>query len=119
MVKNSLVKIKAHPPYNEELEAPVLLNPLARTSLDKTGEYLFPAKLATKHAIDARNVEVLAKSLSPSSAAGVGVDQELISAVPSGNPTFVARNFTEAEIAYCRAQPHPAASFAARCRHAS
>jgi len=39
---------------------------------------------------------------------------ELISAVPSSNPTFVQRNFTEAEINYCRLQPAPAASFAAR-----
>lgn len=39
---------------------------------------------------------------------------ELITSVPSHNPTFVARNFTEAEIAYCRAQPSPASSFAAR-----
>lgn len=39
---------------------------------------------------------------------------ELISSVPSSNPTFVERNFTEAEIAYCRAQPSPASSFAAR-----
>lgn len=34
--------------------------------------------------------------------------------MPSWNPTFVERNFTEAEIAYCRGQPSPAASFAAR-----
>lgn len=39
---------------------------------------------------------------------------ELISAVPSSNPTFVARNFTDAEVVYCQAQPSPAASFAAR-----
>ena len=39
---------------------------------------------------------------------------ELISSVPSHNPTFVSRNFTEAEIAYCRAQPLPMSSFAAR-----
>ena len=39
---------------------------------------------------------------------------ELISSVPSWNPTFVDRNFTDAEIAYCQAQPSPAASFAAR-----
>ena len=38
----------------------------------------------------------------------------MISAVPSSNPTFVARNFTDAEIAYCRSQPSPEASFAAR-----
>ena len=39
---------------------------------------------------------------------------ELITAVPSGNPTFVSRNFTDAEITYCRSQPSPPASFAAR-----
>lgn len=39
---------------------------------------------------------------------------ELITSVPYHNPTFIARNFTDAEIAYCRAQPSPASSFAAR-----
>jgi len=39
---------------------------------------------------------------------------ELISSVPSHNPTFVSRNFTDAEIAYCRSQPSPPSSFAAR-----
>ena len=34
--------------------------------------------------------------------------------MPSWNPTFVERNFTGAEIAYCRGQPLPEASFAAR-----
>lgn len=34
--------------------------------------------------------------------------------MPSSNPNFVARNYTEAEIAYCESQPNPAASFAAR-----
>ena len=34
--------------------------------------------------------------------------------MPSWNPTFVERNFTEAEISYCKSQPSPAASFAAR-----
>lgn len=34
--------------------------------------------------------------------------------MPSSNPTFVSRNFTEAEVEYCRSQPSPAASFAAR-----
>lgn len=39
---------------------------------------------------------------------------ELISSVPSENHTFISRNFTDAEIAYCRAQPSFQASFAAR-----
>lgn len=35
MTHNSLVKIKEHPSYSKELEGPVLLNSLARASLDK------------------------------------------------------------------------------------
>jgi fatty acid synthase subunit alpha, fungi type len=34
--------------------------------------------------------------------------------VPTENHTFISRNFTDAEIAYCRAQPSCRASFAAR-----
>ena len=37
----------------------------------------------------------------------------LISSVPSHNPTFVSRHFTEAEITHCRSQPSPPSSFAA------
>lgn len=49
-----------------------------------------------------------------SSLTSCGSSIELISAVPSHNPTFVSRNFTDAEIAYCNAQPSPPSSFAAR-----
>jgi phosphopantetheine--protein transferase-like protein len=34
--------------------------------------------------------------------------------VPTENQTFISRNFTDAEIAYCRAQPSFQSSFAAR-----
>ena len=34
--------------------------------------------------------------------------------MPTENQTFISRNFTDAEIAYCRAQPSFQASFAAR-----
>ncbi|KAJ6624064.1 fatty acid synthase [Mycena sp. CBHHK59/15] len=120
MIKNTLVKIKEHPPYTPDLEAPVLLNSLARASLDpKTGSYTFKANLASlKVPMDVTNVEAVTNSFAPldtsAGVIGVGVDQELISAVPSSNPTFVSRNFTALEIAYCRAQPSPPSSFAAR-----
>lgn len=45
---------------------------------------------------------------------GVGTDAVLISAVPVSNPTFVERNFTTGEVAYCEKQPDSKASFAAR-----
>ncbi|KAG6813968.1 hypothetical protein H0H92_005223, partial [Tricholoma furcatifolium] len=141
MIKNSLVKIKEHPPYLGDMEGKVLLNSLARATLDpKTGEYSF-TKWNNDVTLDTSNVKALtdiveAGGLSEQVAesfVGVGVDQgqfiflvtnlayslgcdlsELISAVPSHNPTFVARNFTAAEVAYCNAQPSPPASFAAR-----
>ncbi|KAG5638483.1 hypothetical protein H0H81_012415 [Sphagnurus paluster] len=123
MVKNSLVKIKDHPPYVGDMEGKVLLNSLARATFDpKTGEYSFQGKLPIEVKVDTSNVKaitdiVAAGGIGEKSAetfVGVGVDQELISAVPSHNPTFVARNFTDAEAAYCHAQPSPASSFAAR-----
>lgn len=65
--------------------------------------------------MDTANAKAVAEALAGTgSAAGVGVDQELISAVPSHSPTFVSRNFTPSEIAYCNSQPAPASSFAAR-----
>jgi fatty acid synthase subunit alpha, fungi type len=119
MIKNNLVKIKEHPPYSLDLEDKVLLNSLARVSPDaKTGSYAFTSKLPTTVVIDSQNVKLIEETLSDSKlgqqALGVGVDQELISSVPSHNPTFVSRNFTPAEIAYCSSQPSPASSFAAR-----
>ncbi|KZP00458.1 fatty acid synthase [Calocera viscosa TUFC12733] len=119
MITNSLVKIKDHPPYSDELEAPVLLNPLARTERDALGGYSFTAKQLPKKApLDSANAATLSAALSQvsqvSNVSGVGVDHELISAVPSWNPTFVSRNFTDEEVKYCRSQPDPAASFAAR-----
>ncbi|KAF9485144.1 fatty acid synthetase alpha subunit [Pholiota conissans] len=119
MIKNSLVKIKEHPPYLGDMEGKVLLNSMARATLDpKTGEYSFRGKLATEVPVDLANVkavsDILAANVAANVSLGVGVDQELISSVPSHNPTFVARNFTDAEIAYCRSQSSPPSSFAAR-----
>lgn len=119
MIKNSLVKIKDGPPYAPGLERQVLLNSMARATLNgKTGSYEF-TKLSNSAVLDVSNGKAVTdmisdKAYSASDAVGVGVDHELISAVPSHNPTFVERNFTDAEIAYCRAQPSSQSSFAAR-----
>ncbi|KAH9945014.1 fatty acid synthase [Epithele typhae] len=115
MTFNNLVKVKDAPPYKKELEAPVLLNPLARASYNpKTGSYEYTPKLTTQPPVNTANFKAVSEVLSSAPTAGVGVDQELISAVPSWNPTFIERNFTEAEITYCRSQPSPSSSFAAR-----
>ena len=81
MIKNSLVKIKDHPPYPADMERPVLLNSMARASWDpKTGEYTFKGKLPTEAPHDDANVKavaeiIAAKGLGDSSPIGVGVDQ--------------------------------------------
>ncbi|KAJ2839618.1 fatty acid synthase alpha subunit Lsd1 [Coemansia sp. 'formosensis'] len=45
---------------------------------------------------------------------GVGVDIELITDINIENETFIERNFTPAEQAYCWARPNPHASFAGK-----
>lgn len=89
----ALVKTKEHPPFAPEIEGAMLLNPIARTKLDKAGELSFPAKFKS---------EVLT---------GIAC-VELISVVPSYKPIFVVRNSTDAETVPCRSQPHPETPFA-------
>ncbi|KAJ7769032.1 thiolase-like protein [Mycena olivaceomarginata] len=87
MIKNSLVKIKETPPYSPELEAPVLLNSLARASLDiKTGSYKYTAPLASTVPTDTANVASPRASMLLQVSLGSVFDQELISAVPSATP---------------------------------
>lgn len=116
MTTNSLVRIKDGPPYSPELERAVLLNPMARATFDpKTRSYSYTTNLDKNIPFDTANAKTVANALASNpTAAGVGVDQELIMSVPSWNSTFVERNFTDAEIAYCRSQPSPQASFAGR-----
>jgi len=96
-----------------EHELGVLLNPIGRTTIDKTGEYTFPHKLVSKLP-KAADHEAVRLALTSTQVAGVGIDTELISEVPSDNQAFVSRNYTSAEIAYCQKQPSPQASFAGR-----
>ncbi|TIC66451.1 hypothetical protein E3Q02_01872 [Wallemia mellicola] len=115
MIHNNLVQIKETPPFASETEIPVLLNPLARTENDNKGSYSFPKKLNEKLSYKTGNAGVASEMLkSVDGVQGVGTDAVLISAVPVSNPTFVERNFTTGEVAYCEKQPDSKASFAAR-----
>jgi fatty acid synthase subunit alpha len=80
MITNSLVKIKDAPPYTPELEVPVLLNSMARATLDaKTGGYSFPKKLANEVTVDKANAKTIADIIAGTgSAVGVGVDQGML-----------------------------------------
>lgn len=76
MIRNSLVKIKEAPPYTPDMEGKVLLNSLARATLDpKTGSYSFKAKLETQVPHDVANVEAVSNIFANNETVGVGVDQ--------------------------------------------
>lgn len=86
MITNSLVKIKAHPPFTPELEGSVLLNPLARVTRDKAGELSFPPKLTKALTVDLSNLSVVTETLGKAgNSAGVGVDQGIESKIVSSS----------------------------------
>ncbi|KPV74523.1 uncharacterized protein RHOBADRAFT_28081 [Rhodotorula graminis WP1] len=111
-----LVVIKDGSPFSAEQENPTLLNPLVRAVEDGKGSFtmpkVFPTALA---AAKSTNADIAHKLITTATDAvhGVGTDVELISALPMSE-SFISRNFTEGEIAYCQAAADPRASFAAR-----
>ncbi|EEY14911.1 fatty acid synthase subunit alpha reductase [Verticillium alfalfae VaMs.102] len=123
MINNTLFVAKSNAPYDEEQLGKVLLNPDARVSVDKKTSSLTYApnfmkqseKTVKTSAAKATQdmMETLAKK-TVSSNSKVGVDVEDISAINIENETFVTRNFTAGEIAYCQKAPSPQSSFAGR-----
>ncbi|KAH6659244.1 fatty acid synthase subunit alpha [Truncatella angustata] len=122
LINNALFQAKASAPYSDEQLSSVLLNPEARVTEDKkTAGLTYPADFAKRAAAvqapkansTKSSIEALARSLE-SSKNKVGVDVEDISAINIENDTFVERNYTEKEIAYCRKMPSPQSSFAGR-----
>jgi fatty acid synthase subunit alpha, fungi type len=78
MITNSLVKIKDAPPYGPDLEGPVLLNSLARATLDsRTGSYVFRENLENRVKSDLGNAKAVKDIIAHGAhdVAGVGVDQ--------------------------------------------
>ncbi|KAI0409561.1 fatty acid synthase subunit alpha [Xylaria palmicola] len=123
LVHNSLFQAKSTSPYTDEQLSSVLLNPNARVTEDKkTADLAFPpdfAKQATAPQVTRKRttkevVEGLARSLQTEGNNKVGVDVEDIATLNIDNETFVERNFTEKEIAYCRKTASPQSSFAGR-----
>ncbi|KAG0147001.1 hypothetical protein CROQUDRAFT_91978 [Cronartium quercuum f. sp. fusiforme G11] len=120
LTKRSLIVLKEAPPYTQELEAPVLLNPLARASKDATGSYSYPKKpehLPTKVTISAKTASLAARLVKKYEGGlgvyGVGTEVEMISAVPKSE-VFLERNFSNDELAYCYAAPDFQASLAGK-----
>ncbi|KAI1340429.1 fatty acid synthase subunit alpha [Xylariaceae sp. FL0016] len=123
IVNNALFQAKANAPYADEQLSSVLLNPNARVSEGKkSADLSFPSNFAKQAAApqiaQAKKtkevVEGLARSLQTGKNNKIGVDVEDIAAINIDNETFIERNFTNEEIAYCRSTPSPQSSFAGR-----
>lgn len=117
---SDFIQIKNAPPYTDDLEYKVYLNPEARAEYSKDKKtWVFDSKTASASAPlkgDAEATQAVLASLTEQQAGkkGVGVDVELCAEVNIDNEAFLERNFTPAEIAYCRGQPDKQASFAGR-----
>ncbi|KAG6191041.1 hypothetical protein E4U27_005035 [Claviceps purpurea] len=123
LINNSLFVAKSKAPYTDEQLSSVLLNPDARVTEDKKSSELKYAEnfmkqsekvMSSARAAETEKVmEALAHKVANKNS-NVGVDVEDISAVNINNETFLERNFTADEIAYCKAAPSPQSSFAGR-----
>lgn len=116
MINNNIFRAKDKSPWDDAQQSNIFLNPEARVAHDKKSSTLLfpkntPAKKQDKSTTEM--VESLMK-VNASANSNPGVDIESVDAIDIHNDTFVERNFTDAEIAYCRAQPNPQASFTGR-----
>lgn len=120
LTKRALVDVKDAPPYIVDVENEMLLNPIARASKDSTGSYSFvkkaeqlPASVVVSDKTVAAAAAVAKQYSSAPGVYGVGTDVELISSVPTSE-TFLERNFTASELAYCHGAPDFTASLAGK-----
>lgn len=123
LINNTLFVAKANSPYTDNQLSSVLLNPDARVTKDaKTSELTYSdnfMKQSVKQVSAARAsetqqvMEALASKVANQNSK-VGVDVEEISAINIENETFIERNFTPNEIAYCQQAASPQSSFAGR-----
>ena len=113
LINNTMFRAKAKSPYEDAQQSQIFLNPEARVETDKkTAEFLYPSK-APKKAQSGNTTEMVETLMKVNASANSnpGVDIESIDAIDIHNDTFVERNFTQAEIEYCRQAPSPQASF--------
>jgi fatty acid synthase subunit alpha len=117
LINNTMFRAKDKAPYEDDKMQEVFLNPRARVTLDKkTATYSYPKKAAAEPKKDkkAEETQKMVESLTKATASAntkVGVDVESVSAINIENETFIERNFTAKEIAYCQKAANPHASF--------
>jgi fatty acid synthase subunit alpha len=120
LINNTMFRAKDKAPYEDDKMQEVFLNPRARVTMDKkTGQYSYPTKHVEppKQTAQTDSTRQVIETLANASAGPntkIGVDVESISAINIENDTFIERNFTEQEIAYCQKAGSPQASFAGK-----
>jgi len=114
LINNTMFRAKSKSPYEDAQQNEIFLNPDARvTQNEKSAEWTYPKK-APKKVSDKNTTDMVAtlmKLSGSSSASHPGVDVESLDAIDISNETFLERNFTAGEVAYCRKAPNPQASF--------
>ena len=118
LISNALFVAKSEAPYQANDESRILLNPNARVAPDKKTSQLHfssqpPKKLRDESKSTRQVVESLARATA-SKGSKVGVDVESFEALNIENETFIERNYSSQEQAYCRKAPNPQASFTGR-----
>ena len=119
MISNTLFVAKTHAPYSDDQQSKVFLDPTSRVSLDqKTSELKYSGKQheSPDNKSTRETVEALAKATAGNTdgKSKIGVDVESVEAININNETFIERNFTATEQAYCRKAVNPQASFAGK-----
>ena len=118
LITNTVFTAKDHSPYADAQQSQVFLDPNARVTMDKKSHELtypiVPHKAKDPKVEQARE---MAESLVKANAlehSKIGVDIENVEDINIENETFVDRNFTASEKAYCRKAGSPQASFAGK-----
>ena len=119
MINNTIFRAKTESPYADSLMQKVFLNPDQRVVADKkTGVLTYgptvPKKPTNKNVEETKSMLESLTRATASEDSKIGVDVEDISTLNIDNDTFVERNFTAKEQAYCKKAPSPQASFAGR-----
>ncbi|GAB7362022.1 hypothetical protein MBLNU230_g2056t1 [Neophaeotheca triangularis] len=113
LINNTMFRAKDQSPYEDSQQSQVFLNPDARVTMDAKSSKLQYPTVAPKKTQDKSTTEMVESlmKVNASKNSNPGVDIESIDALDIHNDTFIERNFTAGEIAYCRKAPSPQASF--------
>ncbi|KAF7185747.1 Fatty acid synthase subunit alpha [Pseudocercospora fuligena] len=113
LINNTMFRAKTKSPYEDDQQSKIFLNPEARVTTDKkTSEFTYP-KVHPKKIHDKSTTELVETLVKANASANSnpGVDIEQIDAIDITNTTFIERNFTDSEIAYCKKASSPQSSF--------